>query len=134
MTNSMQTVFDTATAGVIAQGVQSIGPDLNFGGTICLYRGKDGIKCAVGHVLSDEQMVKYAIGENMNPYLFPSELLNELLPGYDNNTQKTFLAQLQTAHDCSATNGFVADFTERANKVAAGYELNPIGFVKQEEP
>lgn len=126
----MQTIFDMATAGVMAQGMPSLG-STSCGATICMYRGNGGMKCAIGHVLSDDQMAKYNIAEDSNPYVFPSELLNELLPGHDENTQKTFLAELQSAHDEAMRSNFIGSFTERVNKVAKGFDLNPIA--KQEE-
>lgn len=53
MTN--QEMFDKAVAGLAAQGFRR--SVLNEGELeeCCQYRGPDGMKCALGHVISDEQ-------------------------------------------------------------------------------
>lgn len=46
---TLQDVFNLGYIGVIRQGKQSAGAD-----GYCLYRGPDGIKCAIGHCIPDE--------------------------------------------------------------------------------
>lgn len=88
-------------------------------------------RCAIGHLLSDDQITKYGIFENMNPSGFPDALLQELVPS-ENGTNDcaditNFLLRLQRCHDRGTTpSNFVADFTRGANHVASLYELNPI--------
>lgn len=43
-----QQLFDTAVGALLAQGVRS------FDDGMCRYRGPDGTKCAVGHLIPDE--------------------------------------------------------------------------------
>jgi hypothetical protein len=47
---TLQSAFDTAYNGVIAQG----GPSMDEAGT-CLYRGPNGRKCSLGHLILDEE-------------------------------------------------------------------------------
>lgn len=49
-----QWAFDTALAGLRAQGCRSLSPN----GVTCLYRGQDGLKCAVGFLIPDERYVQ----------------------------------------------------------------------------
>jgi hypothetical protein len=49
MTN--QEIFDKVARHLLTQGARSMGPN----GTVqCLYRGSDGLKCAVGCLIPDE--------------------------------------------------------------------------------
>ena len=121
--NDMQSVFDTATSAIILQGKRSEG-SMN-GETMCLYRGPEGTKCAVGFLLSDADILFYGIKENSNPCDFPSTLIAKLVPGDTIATSKEFLLDLQTAHDMAGSD-FVNDFKRRAHEVARKYNLSPI--------
>jgi hypothetical protein len=120
----IQAAFDKATAAVIAQGKRSIADD----GDSCLYRGPNGTKCAVGHLMSDEQMSRFGIQEDSNPYVFPFALIEELLPGVNQTDACSFLSQIQRAHDRASTfeSTFVVSFKDAANRVADNYGLKPI--------
>ena len=48
-----QEFFNKSVAGVIKQGALS----KNFTGH-CLYRGPDGLKCAIGHVINDDEVIE----------------------------------------------------------------------------
>lgn len=119
---AMQVIFDKGTAGILAQGEPARAPSGS-----CQYRTlKDGktLKCAIGQVLTDEQIKKYDVLESMNPYTFKAELVNELLPGVEWSQGKDFLALFQQAHDrADPYGGFVNDFTYRANDLARSYGL-----------
>jgi hypothetical protein len=129
----MQAAFDTATAAIIKQGKRSV----SYGGT-CQYRGPDGMKCAVGHLMTDEQIARHHISNSATAFSFKIPLMQELIPGLNDQDEievaRSFLAELQDAHDLAYTvssllssyKGFVADFSERANKVAVKYDLTPI--------
>jgi len=129
----MQAAFDIATAAIIKQGKRSV----SLSGT-CQYRGPDGMKCAVGHLMTDEQMERYHISNSAGASSFKSPLMQELIPGLNSQDEidvaRNFLFELQDAHDLAYTissllssyKGFVADFSERANKVAVKFDLTPI--------
>lgn len=145
---SMQAAFNKACAGVLAQGCRA------FSGGACKYRitlsiGEEGrklcLKCAIGHLLTDEQIEKYAVNDNHLPHSFHPDLLNELLPGYKQFSPQNkgeavdFLHNLQHAHDkCHSSyplayenpklnfQDFNSEFTFKANEVAKLYGLTPI--------
>lgn len=77
-----QTAFNKAYLGLKAQGFErSANP--NYG--LCLYRGPNGLKCAIGHIMSNEQ---YS-GESVRLNSYCIEL------GLD----YYFAKRLQLAHD-----------------------------------
>jgi len=126
MESILQVLFDKACAGVIAQGAQSLMPGDNF---TCAYRGTDGKKCAVGHLLSDEQIAMYGIKEMDNPEKFVTELVRLLVPGIQTGMAVEFLSDLQDAHDNShhySGSAFVSDFRYRANLIAQKWNLKDI--------
>lgn len=47
---TLQEFFDQAVGGVIRQGRRSVAENGK-----CLYRGPNGLKCAVGHCISDDE-------------------------------------------------------------------------------
>ena len=125
-----QSFFDKSTAAVIAQGRKSYGESVVNMRTTCLYRGSDGAKCVVGHMISDEQIEKYHVGNTYSVWSIDGKLIAELLPesaAFDSHQTQQFLADLQEAHDLADEHNFVNDFTARANKVALGWNLSPIG-------
>jgi hypothetical protein len=118
-----QQVFNTAVSKTIEQGKQSY----NKENDTCMYRF-NGLKCVVGHLLSDAQIAKYRVHDRMTPAKFEHDLIRELCPGVDSlGDASRFLQDLQFAHD-SASSGesFSADFKKRANEVAAVWDLEPI--------
>ncbi len=50
---SLQSLFDTAVAGLAKQGFVRSVNELGH----CSFRGKDGLKCAIGHCLDDNEIV-----------------------------------------------------------------------------
>lgn len=123
---AMQDVFNRACAGVIAQGEPA------GSGTGCRYRmtGQGGkvLKCAIGQILTDQQIEKYAVPEGQNPMVWPDELTFELATGIqDQYGFRNFLYELQRAHDGSSSyEDFVNTFKCRANEVASRFDLIPI--------
>jgi hypothetical protein len=116
---SMQTLFDTAVKAVWEQGAKSW-DDVQG---MCMYR-HGNLKCAVGHVLTDEQIQKYDVREDVNPWHFNQELLKELLPGVYILDASAFLADLQRAHDKSPKGDtFASEFLKHANVVARIHSL-----------
>ncbi len=109
-----QEAFDKAYKGIVAQGCISL-LDNSFN---CAYRGADGAKCAVGHLITDEQITKYAIGNTVAVYSFPEELIAELLP--EDDDAMLFFEELQGVHDGA---GGVSEFKTRAAKFAKEYKL-----------
>lgn len=121
-----QAIYDKVHAAIVAQGKGSMN------GSSCVYRAHNGSKCAVGHLLSNEQMTKYNISESMMPPSFSPELLQELAPGARENDIVRFLNKLQSAHDEAAfssehdPSAFLSKFKEEMNTVADTFGLVPI--------
>lgn len=110
-----QRLFDTAYHGVMAQGCQS--KRLMF----YRYRGSDNRKCAIGQLLTDEQMEKYLIAEGTTIGAFPIPLMNELFEGLVPNA--SFLYDLQRAHDGAGVIGFADNYRLEMKAVAAKWNL-----------
>jgi hypothetical protein len=122
----LQAVYDKACAAIIQQGKPAI--ITKWERSICQYRTPDGLKCAVGHLVSDEQIQKFqALQNNMAAGEFSEDMIAELLPGITEDDGRDFLMHLQQSHDdCSDSMDFVADFKERAVSLALQWGLVPI--------
>lgn len=121
----LQKLFNEAGEKVIAQGRQSIDKSSNT----CVYRGPNGIKCAVGHLITDEQIAKYIIRPSSGVELFTITLLEEIAPGVNPSVAVEFLGSLQGCHDgChfGAGQSFITEFKDRMNVVARRLELQEL--------
>jgi hypothetical protein len=117
-----QTAFDAATSALLKQGCKS-----SMASGSCFYRHpNNGSKCAVGQLLSDEQIEKYSLREGDSVQSFADALILELVPEADECDARRFLAELQRAHDLSCDTDFVPSFTAAANLVATQWGLVPI--------
>lgn len=113
-----QEAFDKAYKGIVTQGRGSSND------WQCLYRGEGGAKCAVGQLLSDEQLTVHKVRNSQGANSLPPALLSELLP--DDPKAGTFLSELQDAHDQAtwcAVPSFIEAFKLRAADVAKKYKL-----------
>lgn len=125
----LQIAFNKACQGIIDQGVASNIPDAKIG---CYYRLKSGdkvLKCAIGQLLSDEQIKKYKIKEGDDVRKFSTYLIDELLPGIEFETSYKFLDDLQLAHDMASQvkeQPFLQYFVYSANGVADTFGLERI--------
>jgi len=69
----------------------------------CAYQSKDGQRCAIGHLLSNEQIVKY--GQTIAT---STRLLKQVYPDKDIDVGRlVFLRLLQQAHDDAAKGDFL---------------------------
>ncbi len=113
-----QRLFNTALEGVVRQGGLSLRAYLSFDGNTqnirCAYRGLDGRKCAVGHLIPDHLYRPYIEGT------FPKNLEKYGLHEEDRN----FLRQLQCAHDASLdSSNHLMRFRDHMLHVACSYGL-----------
>ncbi len=115
-TPGMQAAFDKAVHGILAQGGRSLAY-IN-GRLTCAYRGEGGKKCAVGHLLSDEQIEGYGVAEATNPGTFPGALLKELIPDVEVKVGTDFLWELQAVHDNCSDHNFANSFFNSAKRFA----------------
>jgi hypothetical protein len=103
-----QEAFNTAYNGIKAQGFkQSL---LNNGSNMCAYRSPDGLKCAVGHMISDEQ---YNSDFETKIASFVLEKLGISLTEKEDN----FVTALQCAHDGNYYGGFFEQLSERTRNL-----------------
>lgn len=106
-TYTFQEAFDKAYNGVIAQG----GPSNTRPGGHCIYRGPDGKKCGVGHLLDDDKVWR----ESSTP-TSPENLdaVADMFPGEPPYRAQNFLEEIQSAHDyaANATENYGVDFID----------------------
>lgn len=119
-----QETFDKIAIALIEQGQQSKSEYLS-----CAYRGIDGCKCAIGHLIPDEEYNNLIEGKNVRflRYDFP---IAALKPFFFAEGER-FLNRLQSAHDhanCSKTGGrdevFITSIKDRLRQVASTFDLD----------
>lgn len=87
-----QEIFDTVARHLFKQGKQSVGED-----GCCKYRGQDGLKCAVGALISDGDY-RPEMEVAPNNYFEAVAHINTHLPVWM-RANKLLLSRLQDAHD-----------------------------------
>jgi hypothetical protein len=119
----LQAFFDKAVSAMVKQGCSSAG-QYEY-----LYRGIKNDKpvaCAIGLMLTDEQIQKYKVVEGSQPNSFSPELVQELIPDVSTIHAKTFMTSLQKCHDLVAyLPDFVSAFINKSNELAKLYDLTP---------
>jgi hypothetical protein len=110
-----QRAFDRAVTGVILQGR----PSVNSRGD-CRLRGKDGLKCAIGHLIQDDTRARTldrACGGSIHGLLLRGEVHEDL--------HVDLLRELQQAHDCDKrSENFVRAFADQARVIAHRHGVN----------
>jgi hypothetical protein len=114
--HSAQEVFDFVCLKVLEQGKPSMR------GTGCAYRGEGGLKCAVGHLIRDEDYRK----EFDSGYIVLSlcNVFDEGL-GWTNKAHLHLLRHLQMAHDDADEDNFLPSFRRTAAVIAEQHHLDP---------
>ena len=112
-----QEIFDVSTKALIEQGFPSYDPD--YGGT-CYYRGPNGTKCAIGHLIPDDKYDPDFEGQNATPEICRAARIEFLA-----NT--TLAGGLQEAHDVwigalGGTN--IPCWANRLREIAKDYNLS----------
>lgn len=111
-----QEIFDQSVKGVLAQGVPAVQ------GGCCQYRTDDGLACAVGMLLSDED-IEYLNGASDSKFIGSWGWLVRY--GAVPPENEKLIAALQRAHDIAAIapDLFRSDFLYMARKVAKRFNL-----------
>lgn len=125
MTAPEQEIFDFVLAKIREQGRPSYSPE---GGT-CYYRGPDGTKCAVGHLIPDE--IYSSFMEGMNPWALRHDFVRaapKSVTAVPRAGWTTFLGGLQLAHDSAAKaqedgEDFLETFEKNMKHLAEDMEL-----------
>lgn len=116
-----QQIFDKIVAGLASQGFkQSV--DMSDGG-MCVYRGPDGLKCAVGWLIPDEEYSK-----GLEGYSVENNTVAKAA-GLKGSAQWEFTARIQEIHDNydhpEVMKGLLRDFAIR-EKLKIPEELSVI--------
>ncbi len=118
-----QEAFDKAWRGVVKQGRKS--RDERSGNGECCYKLVDGngaeLRCAVGHLLTDEQLVQLG-GQNPSARALAAIFASPIVEGVDRREEQYFLHELQKCHDNVghlAGPQFIKEFKERMTDLAA---------------
>jgi len=127
----MQQLFDIAAPALLAQNARSERQNLlsetdDSVEVICAYRGKDGLKCAIGHIIPDsiynEKMEGRAFLELYTHY---ESVKNLISPEWDNDLL-TFLDKLQSVHDNYEPNKWRSALSD----LACDFNLNLMSIYK----
>ena len=126
---TMQQEFNTSVRGIFAQGGPSIRPDGE-----CVYRGRGGKKCAIGHLIIDDEYDKKMDG--LEGGVNVSGLIEDYKVSTLSKERERFYNNLQAAHDWSAIDcielpprskkrkkEFFGGFVERVRVIAKNYNL-----------
>ena len=112
-----QEALNIAARGILEQGAYST----NKARTSCMYRGSEGMKCAVGHLISEEDHRPIMEGKAASHYK-----IMDVIEGIDD---KLFLCSMQARiHDIPSIGGWDEDkFRERVKEFALENGLkNPL--------
>ena len=112
-----QEALNIAARGILEQGAYS----LNKARTSCMYRGENGTKCAVGHLIPDDDYDPLMEGKAASDY--------KILDVIDVLCDNFFLCSMQARiHDIPSIEGWdEAKFRERVNEFASAQGLkNPL--------
>lgn len=98
--------------------------------TACAYRGPNGLKCAVGAMLTDEQMQEYGIDNKASVTDGAEEAFKKLI-GADRTGKKfKLLSEIQMAHDratvdyrAGGSTAFMAQIERKFEQVAQQFGL-----------
>jgi hypothetical protein len=103
-----QDVFNTVAKHLLAQNARSENRDADPSSNTCMYRGTDGMKCAIGCLIPDEvyepRMEKHGVGRLLDGFPQIGKLL-----GVEEPDDRYFLAELQEIHDVSLPGEWRAD-------------------------
>lgn len=120
MTHTLQELFDRSVSGVIAQGRQAKD---TFAG--CRYRTDNGLKCAVGQLIPDEDYSPAMEGAGVGGDSERAAMVR-YAAGLENDEQIEMAQALQQSHDASAFHqSFLDSFKLAALVVARRYGLDP---------
>lgn len=115
-----QEIFDTVAKHLFAQGKRSI---LN-NGVSCAYRGADGLKCAVGALIADEEYTEEMDRNGgMDVYSLVHKFGEYLPEWFIENS--ALLYNLQTAHDLRSNWGSTMAMRGALRLVAESRGLSP---------
>lgn len=109
METSKQKIFDTVWNGLKSQNFKQ---SMRYG--TCVYRGENGLKCAAGWLLPDEEWIETRNEETIDNYPWFTKNFK--------NSQFQLIQELQEAHDALRSDD-PEYMKERLTSVAIKYKL-----------
>lgn len=115
-----QQIFDTVVSKLLIQGQNSVDE------VVCRYRGPEGRKCAIGHLIPDE-LYNPDFETRSIDMILEDEKLSKNLPSWMFE-EKDFLYRLQAMHDDEISEDLVGEefrteLLAAAEEVAASHNL-----------
>lgn len=113
-----QEIFDTVYKALLEQGE----PSVNNG--VCAYRGANGNKCAVGHMISDDLYDPEFEGFGLE--LIPEHIINHIVGSvdeYEYVERTSLLHKLQKAHDKQMRLYGLDEWKKRMKEIANEFNL-----------
>jgi hypothetical protein len=112
-----QEMFNKAWHGVIEQGGPSVARETDA----CVYRGENGFRCGIGHLIADDIALRWDKGG----YGVSSLEAIQLVEAGFTPRDRAFLTALQNAHDDAArASCFMAAFKGKMHGVADWFNLS----------
>ncbi len=113
MSMTKQEIFDTVAKHLFSQGQRSV----NANG-VCLYRGPNGLKCAIGALITDEEY------DSEMEFKTISFLKERFIPDRLKGVIIDFLSDLQNIHDDYANWSRTSQMKEELEIVARNFGLD----------
>jgi hypothetical protein len=112
-----QEALNKAVTAMREQGAPARG--YRDGRDVCLYVANKGKRCAVGHLLTNEEIATLV---ERGKVLAPAGSIRVHCPSLQ-GLPPAFLFELQRCHDNASVLNFLPEFEEAARKLAHKYEL-----------
>lgn len=118
---SLQEIFDQAARHLLAQNAHSralVASGLGHESMTCAYRGKGGLKCAIGVFISDDEYRPEWEGKDAEV----------VCAEYSTPDQLSLLSELQTVHDFTSVDSWrweLAEVASEANLSRAVLDAQP---------
>lgn len=110
-----QEIFDTVYEKLLKQGKAS-----TFDGK-CRYRGANGNKCAIGHLIPDELYESYM--EGVGFVYLPENIIDYIVGDNKDSNIIIFMYYLQKAHDNILTLYGIKEWKEEMKEIANVFNL-----------
>ena len=120
---SLQEVFDWAVHNTLLQGKKSTKLS-NNNETACAYRGDGGLKCIIGHCMTDDEYKESFEGESVVTLLRDSSIVCD-------DTVEELLRDLQIIHDDYNVYEWLAWFYILSKRYALDFEFNQGDYDKE---
>ncbi len=120
-----QRILNKVVKALLKQGCRSTA-DTPYGGESCAYRGYNGMRCAVGHLISNVHYTPEIEGKIATAPAVKAVLRKSLKVTRLQNVTMHMIAELQEVHDHKAPSEWADSF----KKIAGVYDLD-LGVITQ---